>query len=88
MKLELASVDNYVGTGAWCAPETLLDGPVTDKADIFSLGLLIWEMLTLKVPHTDSILDFSLTESFDSNNVGYEENFGKLESEGVACFST
>lgn len=78
IQIKLASAENYTGTGAWCAPETLLDGPVTEKADIFSLGLIIWEMLMLKVPHTDSILDFSLSDSFDSSNVGYDENFGKL----------
>lgn len=54
----------YVGTLPWCAPEVLHnDGltPVTNKADIFPFGLVLWEMITLCPPH----LDESLTE--DSN---------------------
>lgn len=54
----------YVGTLPWCAPEVLCNNgltPITNKADIFSFGLVLWEMITLSPPH----LDDSLTE--DSN---------------------
>ena len=44
--------DFYTGTQPWCSKEVLEDGPITDKADIFAYGLLIWEMLALDVPHT------------------------------------
>ena len=43
--------DYYTGTQPWCSKEVLEDGPITDKADIFAYGLLIWEMLALDVPH-------------------------------------
>jgi len=55
----------YVGTLPWSAPEVLRnDGvtPVTNKADIFPFGLVLWEMIALCTPHPDE----SLTE--DSNN--------------------
>ena len=41
----------YTGTQPWCSKEVLEDGPITDKADIFAYGLLIWEMLALDIPH-------------------------------------
>ena len=48
--------DRYIGSEPWKAKEVLnqKNGVViTDKADIFAYGLVIWEMLTLKVPHVD-----------------------------------
>ena len=45
--------DRYIGTEPWKCKEALSGGVITDKADIFAYGLLIWEMLTLNVPHVD-----------------------------------
>ncbi|KAG8300487.1 hypothetical protein J6590_074770 [Homalodisca vitripennis] len=75
LPLRTASVEDYVGTGAWSAPETLDEGPLTDRADIFSLGLVIWEMLTLRTPNVDVSESVSFSDSFDSINIGqhYEE---------------
>ena len=42
----------YIGSEPWKSKEVIdYEGPVTDKADIFAYGLVIWEMLTLRVPH-------------------------------------
>ncbi|CAM6128667.1 unnamed protein product [Calypogeia fissa] len=38
------------GTPEWMAPELLRNDPVTDKCDIFSLGVIMWELCTLKRP--------------------------------------
>uniref|UniRef100_A0A1B6HCD9 Protein kinase domain-containing protein n=1 Tax=Homalodisca liturata TaxID=320908 RepID=A0A1B6HCD9_9HEMI len=70
LPLRTASVEDYVGTGAWSAPETLDEGPLTDRADIFSLGLMIWEMLTLRTPNVDVSESVSFSDSFDSINIG------------------
>ena len=43
----------YIGTEPWKCKEALKGGVITDKADIFAYGLLIWEMLALNVPHVD-----------------------------------
>lgn len=43
--------DSYVGSEPWYSKEVLNGGPVTDKADIFAYGLVLWEMLALDVPH-------------------------------------
>lgn len=45
--------DRYIGTEPWKCKEALKGGIITDKADIFAYGLLIWEMLALNVPHVD-----------------------------------
>ncbi|CAL8464777.1 g4312 [Coccomyxa elongata] len=38
------------GTWAWVAPEVLMAGKVTDKADIFSFGVVLWEIITAERP--------------------------------------
>ena len=38
------------GTWAWVAPEVILGGRVTHKADIFSFGVVLWEIITLERP--------------------------------------
>lgn len=39
------------GTPAWLAPEMLDFKQVTTKADVFSYGVILWEMLTRKHPY-------------------------------------
>lgn len=59
----------YVGTAPWCAPEVLCDDgltPITAKADIFSFGLVLWEMITLRMPHFDESLIEDVDESVSS----------------------
>ncbi|KAL8140442.1 hypothetical protein V2J09_006463 [Rumex salicifolius] len=38
------------GTPEWMAPELMRNEPFTDKCDIFSLGVIIWELCTLSRP--------------------------------------
>ncbi|XP_026670479.1 lymphokine-activated killer T-cell-originated protein kinase isoform X1 [Ceratina calcarata] len=54
----------YVGTECWSAPEIIFeDGPVTNKADIWACGLVVWEMIALSPPHVpDSEEDESYSE--------------------------
>ncbi|NXH31943.1 TOPK kinase, partial [Myiagra hebetior] len=43
---------SYVGTEPWMPPEALEPGGIiTDRSDIFPLGLTLWEMLALSIPH-------------------------------------
>eukprot|EP01125_Pyxidicula_operculata_P008052 TRINITY_DN2723_c0_g2_i1.p1 TRINITY_DN2723_c0_g2~~TRINITY_DN2723_c0_g2_i1.p1 ORF type:complete len:520 (-),score=121.37 TRINITY_DN2723_c0_g2_i1:64-1623(-) len=44
--------DNGVapGTPLWMAPEVLQGQPLSEKADIYSYGIVLWEMLTGKEP--------------------------------------
>ncbi|KAG6749986.1 hypothetical protein POTOM_047064 [Populus tomentosa] len=38
------------GTPEWMAPELIRNEPVTEKCDIFSLGVIMWELYTLSRP--------------------------------------
>lgn len=39
-----------VGTPQWMAPEVLNQQPYNEKADVYSYGILLWEMLSRQVP--------------------------------------
>eukprot|EP00200_Dunaliella_tertiolecta_P000588 CAMPEP_0202367158 /NCGR_PEP_ID=MMETSP1126-20121109/17486_1 /ASSEMBLY_ACC=CAM_ASM_000457 /TAXON_ID=3047 /ORGANISM="Dunaliella tertiolecta, Strain CCMP1320" /LENGTH=612 /DNA_ID=CAMNT_0048962361 /DNA_START=237 /DNA_END=2075 /DNA_ORIENTATION=- len=41
------------GTYRWMAPEVIEHKPYGEKADIFSFAVVIWELLTCKVPYSD-----------------------------------
>ncbi|CAG9585017.1 unnamed protein product [Danaus chrysippus] len=51
----------YYGTEAWSAPEVIHGGVITNRTDVWSLGLTFWEMLALAPPHSiDETLDDSV----------------------------
>ncbi|KAK5924001.1 hypothetical protein CgunFtcFv8_000920 [Champsocephalus gunnari] len=44
---------SFAGTVAWMAPEVIRNEPVSEKVDIWSFGVVLWEMLTGEVPYRD-----------------------------------
>jgi len=45
------TLNSKVGSLNWCAPEILLQSmPYTDKADVYSFGMVLWELLTHEAP--------------------------------------
>lgn len=42
--------DGVMGTFAWSAPELLLNQKCTEKVDIFSVGIVLWEICTGQAP--------------------------------------
>ncbi|WOK98534.1 serine/threonine-protein kinase EDR1 isoform X2 [Canna indica] len=42
--------NSSAGTPEWMAPELIRNEPFTEKCDIFSLGVIMWELCTLKRP--------------------------------------
>lgn len=41
------------GTYRWMAPEVIEHKPYDEKADVFSFGVVMWELLTCKIPYSD-----------------------------------
>lgn len=74
----------YVGTESWSAKEAL-EGPyVSDKSDIYSYGLVIYEMLSLNIPHFDN---FPNEEDFATEEE-YEKAFEEAEKNYPSCLGT
>ena len=42
---------SHVGTVHWMAPEVLNSQKYNERADIYSLGIIIWELFTGKCPY-------------------------------------
>lgn len=60
---------SYVGTTLWSAPEVIRESEViSSKADIFSFGLVIYEMITLVPPHIDGMLEDNNDDQADDND--------------------
>lgn len=46
----VSTLRSAVGTLCWAAPEILLGRPVNEKADIYSFGVLLWELSSGEPP--------------------------------------
>eukprot|EP00887_Chlorella_sp_A99_P002361 scaffold10.g2361.t1 len=52
-----SGVSGQIGTLAWAAPELLLGARCTEKADIYSFGVLLWEICTRTTPVRGQLRD-------------------------------
>ncbi|XP_059470290.1 mitogen-activated protein kinase kinase kinase 13 isoform X3 [Neocloeon triangulifer] len=50
---EISTKMSFAGTVAWMAPEVIRNEPCNEKVDIWSYGILLWELLTCEVPYKD-----------------------------------
>lgn len=68
---------DFEGTELWMAAECFdEDQTITTRADIFPLGLVIWEMITLQVPFMDMDMSCATDTSFmDLSNIPYGNYF-------------
>jgi len=42
-----------VGSPLYMAPEVLAEQPYNEKADVYSFGIILWELMTQKIPYED-----------------------------------
>lgn len=50
---EISAKMSFAGTVAWMAPEVIRNEPCSEKVDIWSYGVVLWEMLTCEIPYKD-----------------------------------
>ena len=48
---EQSTCMSFAGTVAWMAPEVIRNEPCNEKVDIWSFGVLLWELLTCEIPY-------------------------------------
>ncbi|XP_052894349.1 mitogen-activated protein kinase kinase kinase 12 isoform X2 [Anopheles moucheti] len=48
---EISTKMSFAGTVAWMAPEVIRNWPCNEKVDIWSYGVVLWELLTGEVPY-------------------------------------
>lgn len=42
---------SFTGTVAWMAPEVIRHEPCSERVDVWSYGVVLWELLTQEVPY-------------------------------------
>jgi len=57
-----SNTPSVVGTYGWIAPEAFSDVPYTEKVDIFSLGIIFWEIASCQFPY-EGINDHIISNS-------------------------
>eukprot|EP00729_Bicosta_minor_P012539 gene12539-33120_t len=59
---------SVAGTYAWMAPDLYHKHiPTTEKIDVWSFGVILWELLTLEVPHGDVDNAFTIIHRIGNN---------------------
>ncbi|DBA00609.1 TPA: hypothetical protein N0F65_007738 [Lagenidium giganteum] len=50
VKAQIKTMTGNCGTTQWMAPEVLGSRPYTEKADVYSFGIVVWEVFTARCP--------------------------------------
>lgn len=50
---EVSTKMSFAGTVAWMAPEAIQESPCSEKVDVWSFGVVLWELITCEIPYKD-----------------------------------
>ncbi|KAI7835916.1 hypothetical protein COHA_010196 [Chlorella ohadii] len=50
-----AGSSNFGGTLAWSAPELLLGSHISHRSDVYSMGVVLWELVTKRIPRRGDV---------------------------------
>lgn len=76
----------FVGTCQWMAPEVIISTPYyTEKADVYSFGILLWEMLTLKMPYEGMMQDYVVMGVLDGLRPTISPQYGPPKLIELIC---
>lgn len=50
---DISTKMSFAGTVAWMAPEVIRNEPCSEKVDVWSFGVVLWELLTCEIPYKD-----------------------------------
>lgn len=53
----VSKLEEVAGTFAWAAPELLMGGRCSDKVDMYSFGVVLWELATCERPQRGQLRD-------------------------------
>lgn len=59
----------FAGTVAWMAPEAIRELACSEKVDVWSFGIVIWELLTRQIPY----------DGMEQSAIMYSVGMGKLK---------
>ncbi|XP_041986458.1 mitogen-activated protein kinase kinase kinase 12 [Aricia agestis] len=48
---DVSAIMSFTGTVAWMAPEVIRHEPCSERVDVWSYGVVLWELLTQEVPY-------------------------------------
>uniref|UniRef100_A0A2A4K5N2 Protein kinase domain-containing protein n=1 Tax=Heliothis virescens TaxID=7102 RepID=A0A2A4K5N2_HELVI len=48
---DVSAVMSFTGTVAWMAPEVIRNEPSSERVDVWSYGVVLWELLTQEMPY-------------------------------------
>jgi len=69
-KKKKLNIDSRVGTPHWMAPEILRNEEYVEASDVYSFGMILWELVTGEIPYLHySIQDIIVSVGFEGKQL-------------------